>query len=91
MKFDPISKNLYTDKGQLIKKLNCPYKMDWEGMQEQSKSVRICTLCTHSIFDTGHLGEAELLEIVRTDPKACMKVDLNQRNLTIIRNGYTYQ
>ncbi|MFN5848104.1 MAG: hypothetical protein ACK43K_06410 [Chitinophagales bacterium] len=33
MKFNPIKNELYTDSGELLKKLHCPYRMAWEDME----------------------------------------------------------
>ena len=82
MKFNPFTNNLYTDKGEFIKKLTCPFRMNWSELHPIKEGVRNCNQCNHSIIDTAILKDYELLEMVRTNPNTCLKVDLNQNNLT---------
>jgi len=83
MKFDPLTNTLYTDKGELIKKLACPFRMNWSELQPIKVGVRNCNQCNHPIIETAIFKDDELLEMVRTNSNTCLKVDLNQNNLTI--------
>jgi hypothetical protein len=86
MKFNPITKCLYTDNGEFIKKLNCPYKINWEDMEVIDLTIRKCLNCDHMIVDTGTLKDEQLFEMVRQNPSTCLKIDLNQSNLKIVVN-----
>lgn len=86
MKFDPINKNVYTDSGEFIKQLNCPFRMDWDDLEPTSTTYRKCSNCDHFIIDTAYTSDDELLHLVKENPNTCMKIDLNQHNINIISN-----
>ena len=87
MKFNPHTNKLFTDEGRLIKRLHCPFRLDWNklGPMDDPNS-RLCDISQHAVTDTAHLTEAELLALMAENPQACLKVDLYQDNLTL-----TYQ
>jgi len=88
MKFDPIKLEVYTETGELIKKMHCPYKINWNNLEPVEFRFRICTYCNQSIVDTELFTETELLEMVKHNPDTCLKIDLNQQNLKIVTNGF---
>lgn len=89
MKFDPIKKNLYTDTGELIKKLYCPYIMQWDNLinKDEDNTMRQCSNCESNIVDTAFYNDEQLLSLIKKDKKTCLKVNLNQHNIQIISNG----
>ncbi|MCE2789754.1 MAG: hypothetical protein LW630_07570 [Saprospiraceae bacterium] len=87
MKFNPLNMHLYTDDGTLIKKMHCPYKMQWEDLEESGAPDRKCTRCNHSIVDTALLTDQALLDMMQDNPDTCLKIDLLQSNLKIQYNG----
>ena len=88
MKFNPLSKEIYTDQGKLIKKMNCPYEIKWDVLEVgDSSASRNCSICNQAILDTSNLSDQELLDITNQNPDTCLKIDLNQSNLQLIRNG----
>lgn len=87
MKFDPITKDIYTDKGEFIKAMNCPYTMKWDKLEPTNSHSRKCAQCDHLVADTAVLTDADLLKMVRQNPDTCLKIDLNQSNLQIVSNG----
>lgn len=87
MKFDPLTKDIYTDKGVFIKTMKCPYKMTWDNLEITNSTMRKCTNCDHLIVDTESISDEDLLKIVRQNPATCLKIDLNQHNLKILSNG----
>ena len=80
MKFDPIKKEIYTDEGKYIKQMNCRYKINWDNLEKINPTLRKCDNCNHLIIDTSFLSDEELYNIVRQNPDACLKIDLNQNN-----------
>lgn len=89
MKFNPLTKEIYCDNGQFIKQLNCPFKIDWEDLVlTQQPSKRICDRCNHEIIDSASLDDQTLIDLVKRHPDTCLKIDLNQTNLTIFTNGF---
>lgn len=91
MKFDPLKRELYTDKGEFIKRMHCPYKVKWSDLEASGAAVRECGNCRHSVMDTEYLSDDELLSIVGRNPDTCLKVDLNQHNIKLIANGSVEQ
>lgn len=87
MKFNPITKEVYTDNGEYVKKMNCPYKMTWEKLETINSTMRKCVNCDHLIVDTAYLTDDNLLDIIQNNPQTCLKIDLNQQNIQIILNG----
>ncbi|NGX85394.1 hypothetical protein [Aequorivita sp. KMM 9714] len=69
MKFDPITKDVYTDKGEFVKTLNCPYKMSWDKLEVINSSSRKCVNCDHLIIDTENLTDHNLLDIIKQNPQ----------------------
>lgn len=91
MKFDPINKDVYADNGQFLKKLNCPYGAQWEKLELANSSTRKCSVCSNLIFDTESLKDSELIKLISENPKACLKINLNQNNVKIISDGILEQ
>lgn len=87
MKFNPLTKEIHTDKGEFIKRLNCPYKMNWDNLEVTHSTSRKCANCDHLIVDTEFLSDDDLLSMVRQNLDTCLKVDLNQKNIIIVSNG----
>lgn len=87
MKFDPITKDVYTDKGEFVKRMNCPYRMTWDNLVAANVTMRKCANCDHLIIDTEFFTDDELLKMVRQNPDTCLKIDLNQDNIKILSNG----
>lgn len=84
MKFNPHTNKLFTDDGRLIKKLHCPFRLDWNKLgPSDDPAARRCDICQHAVTDTARLTEDDLLTLMKDNPKACLKVDLYQDNLTL--------
>ena len=86
MQINIDSKELFTDMGQFIKKLSCPYKMKWEELKPNGKDnrTRQCSTCDHAIIDTAFCTDEDLLQLVKNNKESCFKINLNQDNLKII-------
>lgn len=85
MKFNPKTKSLYTDSGELVKRLHCPLRMQWEQLHpNRINTHRMCTVCERTVFDTAGMTDAELLAKVQIDPLICLSVTARQANVTII-------
>ena len=88
MKFNPITQELFTKDNKFIKKMFCPYKMRWANMKSIDNSTSgTCSKCNQSIIDTQFLTDDEILDLTKQNPQTCLKLDLNQNNLTIFTNG----
>ena len=87
MKFNPITKEIYTDKDEFVKRMNCPYKINWDNLEDTNSTSRKCENCDHLILDTVFLTDYNLLNVVRDNPNICLKIDLNQHNIKVVSNG----
>lgn len=85
MKFNPLTKSLFTDDLRLIKRLHCPFRVDWSKLNQTNKTaVRSCDVCEHHITDTASFSDEEMLALLAKNSEACLKVNLNQDNVAII-------
>jgi hypothetical protein len=85
MKFNPITNKLFCDDGGFIKKLHCPFKVEWESLIGNSEnSNRRCGICERDIIDTNHLNDTEIQSIILDNPNTCLKLNFNQDNLQIV-------
>lgn len=87
MKFNPLTKEIYTEEGVFVKTMKCPYKMSWENLEASNSNMRKCAACDHLIVDTEFFTDDELLKMVRQNHATCLKIDLNQHNIKIVTNG----
>jgi len=84
MKYNPITQELYTDAEVFLKKLHCPLAKRWEQLDPTSSAqAKTCSTCNQPVYDTLLLEDSKLQEILKNAPETCLKVDLNQQNLTI--------
>lgn len=85
MKFNPITRRLFTDGSVPIKTLSCPYTMKWSGLRALgSGGARLCAVCERQIVDTAGMTDGAVLELVRQDESQCLKVDLSQGNVRVV-------
>lgn len=88
MKFNPVSKRLYTNDCRLIKKLECRFPVRWEEMlQTDNPVVRWCDICGDTVTDTASFSDEEVVDMVRRDSNACFKVSFDQANITVFTVG----
>ena len=82
MKYNPITKKLFTDDNQFLKKMNCPLNIDWVKLEYFSSSSKLCNGCNKQIYDTNTFSDLQLVEIFNANPDSCVKVDLKSIMLT---------
>jgi hypothetical protein len=84
MKYNPITQELYTDSGTFLKRLHCPLAKQWEQLDITSSAMaKTCTTCNKAVYETSLLTDSELQDMLQKVPETCLKIDLNQPNLTI--------
>ncbi len=87
MKYNPITNELYLDDGTFIKKLHCPLLKQWDELNGSANAEsKICEQCNKAVYDTANLSDTQLQQLINESPQACLKLDIDQNNLTI-----TYQ
>jgi hypothetical protein len=84
MKFNPIKRILYTDKGEVIRKLNCPYRVTIpEPDTHIPQGDNICDICNCEIVDTTRFEDEALLQLSK-NMNLCFKVEASQPNVRVI-------
>ena len=84
MQFNPHTNELFTDDGYLIKKLHCPVSKQWDVLiQTDFLKGKMCGGCQRMVLDTSLYNDEELQQQLKLNSHTCLKVDLNQNNLTI--------
>ena len=84
MNFNPLTNELFSKHGALIKKLSCPLSKQWDQFSPQDQSgFRNCDHCEKPVFDTSVLEEKALIRLMENDPEACLKVAFDQHNIMI--------
>jgi hypothetical protein len=76
MKYNPDTKELHTDKGVFIKKMQCPKVVYWEDMLPGKNDLeRVCSGCNKSVMDVEFLSDDEVLFLLNKRPDTCIKVN----------------
>ena len=85
MKYNPLTRQLLTDEGHLLKQLRCPRHVAWDDLPADpaGQAHRPCHLCDHTIHDTAGMTDHDLVRLLDREPHACLKIDLDQPNLTL--------
>ena len=85
MKFNPITNKLFSNEGDFINQLHCPYKVEWDTLVGNSENGnRSCGICESEIIDTNHLEDSEIISFIGNNPNICLKLNFNQENLEIV-------
>jgi hypothetical protein len=75
MKYNPTTKEIFTNEGQFIKKMSCPKKVEWENMEKGENDLkRMCKICNKSVIDTEFLSDDEVLFLVEKDANSCLRI-----------------
>lgn len=85
MLLNPITKELFNDKGEFIKKMECPKGMKWESLSNDGETFqkKYCQQCHNTVIDTSFFNDEKLTLMVNEKPTICLKVSLLQSNLII--------
>jgi len=84
MIFNPITKQLLTRERELLKKLDCPFSINWDSLKTtDSAKIRLCDLCNKQIIDSSSISTEALIEKIKLNPDICLKVDLEQTNIRV--------
>lgn len=87
MKFNPNTRQLFTNAGVLIKKLHCPRGVKWSDLHHSDPIQKYCVFCERNIIDTKSLDDESVLTIAIQDAEVCLKLDINNSNIRIINHN----
>jgi len=83
--FDLNTQEIITENGEILKKLNCPIKAEWDDMTTLPYNPnRMCKVCSRTVVDTSPLSVEELADFLRKQPDSCLKISTIQTNITFI-------
>ena len=76
MKYKIDTKELYTDNGTFLKKMQCPIGVDWGNLEPGKNDLeRICSHCNKSVLDVELLSDDEVLFVLNKRPDTCIKIN----------------
>ena len=79
MQYKIDTKELYTDKGVFVKKMQCPKVVDWEKMLPGTNDMeRICSHCNKSVLNVEFLSDDEVLFLMKMRPETCLKINVKR-------------
>jgi hypothetical protein len=85
VKFDPLSRVLYTDRGELIKRLSCDVPRAKRQLTAAGEAGTFrCSACSKQVKGTAGLTDEAVVELMRRQPDACLRVDLVQDNVRVV-------
>jgi len=61
--------------GKLLKTLSCPFKISSTDLRPISESSFECAKCRRTVYDTDRIRETEIIELLQSEPNACLKIN----------------
>jgi hypothetical protein len=87
MKFNPITRRLYTDDLRFLKRLSCPSPPRWVTLtDENSEGDQTCSVCDRLIVDLSVHTDDSIAAVLAADPDTCVKVTLDHPNITAVHH-----
>lgn len=80
--YDPLSRRLYTDRGELIKELKCPWSA--QSLKLSAQENWHCQNCQKELTPTWEHSPEELLLRVKQEPELCLILDPHHEELELI-------
>ena len=90
MKFNPLTNELFTNENEYLKKIECPFNLNWNELKENDSLSKKCTICENKIYDTELFSDNEIKKILQENPKTCLTINANQINIEIISSNLQY-
>jgi hypothetical protein len=79
MQYNPLTKTLWDDDGNLLKKVHCP-----KAVSRDQISGGRCRLCDHEVVPLDVLSEREALLLLRSKPDLCVSFRIDAPLIRII-------
>ena len=77
MKYNNDTKELFTDNGILLNKMEFPEIIDWDNLEKGKNDLeKFCNNYKKSVLNTDYLNGQEVLMIIRHDRDKCLKVNV---------------
>ena len=69
-----IDKDIYTEKGELLKIIDCPKKVTLKDLRTDKDKSLYCKNCEKNILDTEYMSEEKLTVILQKDKDTCFSL-----------------
>ena len=69
-----IDKDIYTDKGEFLKTIDCPKKVSIKDLRKVKDKPLYCNNCEKNILDTEYMSEGNLIKTLKKDKNTCLKI-----------------
>ena len=81
-------RELKTDGGKLLKKLDCPLRKEWDRLRilPEDASKRHCYSCNKAVFNLAGKSDEEAEQLFLQSPECCVYVAPNAKNIAV--RGY---
>lgn len=85
MKIELATMQVTTDDGRFLKTLYCPKDKEWKELHAKGSTTgRYCDHCECTVHDTTGMTDDDLVNLLQTNPKACLAISPTQLNCTVI-------
>jgi len=85
MLFKFTTKELFSNKGDFIKKLHCPFHIKWQELNDfKGVTNKACNICKKTIYNSINMSDQQIIDLVARDSEACLKISLNQNNIKTV-------
>lgn len=61
--------------GKILKTFSCPFKIPRTDLRLLDDSSFECVKCSRAVYDTDRMREAEIIDLLRAYPNACLKLN----------------
>jgi len=87
MIFDQITGALYSDKGEFIKTVYCPFALRSNQLSRISATTedRLCIHCKKTVHSIDGMSDFEAMEMITQDDSACIFATTNAKNITFLQ------
>jgi hypothetical protein len=89
MKFEPKTRSLYAENGELLKTLNCPLDKNWDALlvEKNTPLKRYCNSCDNHVVDITEFTEQQVIDLLKIDADSCICVRRNSSHVQWINES----
>ena len=80
-----IDKNIYTEQGKFLKKIECPKRVTLRDLKQKKDNKLYCKNCERNIIDTNYISEENLISLLIKDKETCLKISLSNPMFGLVK------
>lgn len=85
LRFNPLSGQLFSENGTLLKTLSCPVSRTRRQLVPDGTGVDLrCATCQTMVLNTRARSVEEIERLVKANPDVCLRVEAGQPNIRVI-------